>query len=125
MERVCAFTDEYGAFGWNINNPSVSTHFIITAIIVKESAVECFTQKAEALRKKHFQTGEIKSSEIGKDNARRLRVLEDIQDIPFSIFSVCVDKKKCIENMSMKGLRYKKHLMTKHSFVARDCLLWT
>lgn len=108
MERVYAFTDEYGAFGWDIDNPSVSTHFIITAIIVKESEVECFTQKAEALRKKHFQTGEIKSSKIAKDNARRLRVLEDIQDIPFSIFSVCVDKKKCIENMSMKGLQYKK-----------------
>ena len=108
MERVYAFTDEYGAFGWDIDNPSVSTHFIITAIIVKESDVECFTQKAEAFRKKHFQTGEIKSSKIGKDNARRLRVLADIQDIPFSIFSVCVDKKKCIENMSMKGLQYKK-----------------
>lgn len=108
MERVYAFTDEYGAFGWDIDNSSVSTHFIITAIIVKESEVECFTQKAEALRKKHFQTGEIKSSKIGKDNARRLRVLEDIQDIPFSIFSVRVDKKKCIENMSMKGLQYKK-----------------
>ena len=94
MERVYAFTDEYGAFGWDIDNPSVSTHFIITAIIVKESDVECFTQKAEAFRKKHFQTGEIKSSKIGKDNARRLRVLADIQDIPFSIFSVCVDKKK-------------------------------
>ena len=34
MERVYAFTDEYGAFGWELNNPSVSTHFIITAIIV-------------------------------------------------------------------------------------------
>lgn len=97
MEGCYAFTDEYGAFGWDIDNPSVSTHFIITAIIVKESEVECFTQKAEALRKKHFQTGEIKSSKIAKDNARRLRVLEDIQDIPFSIFSVCVDKRDALK----------------------------
>lgn len=108
VERVYAFTDESGAFGWDIENPNVSTHFIITAIIVKEPDLEGFTQKAEALRKKHFQTGEIKSSNIGGNHARRLRVLADLQGIPFSIFSVCVDKKKCIENMSMKGLQYKK-----------------
>ena len=42
LERVYAFTDEYGAFGWNIDNPSVSTHFIITAIIVKEGDLEEF-----------------------------------------------------------------------------------
>ena len=107
MELVYAFTDEYGAFGWDIQNPSVSTHFIITAIIVKESDLETFVQQAEALRKKHFQTGEIKSSKIGKDHKRRLRILADLQDMPFKIFSVCIDKKKCIENMSIKGLRYK------------------
>lgn len=108
MERVYAFTDEYGAFGWELNNPTVSTHFIITAIIVKESDLASFTEKAEALRKKHFQTGEIKSSKIGKDHKRRLRVLDDLEDIPFSVFSVCIDKQKCLDNMSMKGLQYKK-----------------
>lgn len=108
MERIFAFTDEYGAFGWDIDNPDVSTHFIITAIIVKESELDDFVQKSEALRKKHFQTGEIKSSKIGKDNNRRLRILQDLQDVPFSIFSVCIDKKKCLENMSIKGLQYKK-----------------
>ena len=108
MELVYAFTDEYGAFGWDIDNPSVSTHFIITAIIVKASDLDSFAQQAEALRKKHFQTGEIKSSKIGKDHKRRLRVLNDLQDMPFSVFSVCIDKKKCIENMSMRGLQYKK-----------------
>ena len=107
MERVYAFTDEYGAFGWDIDNPDVSTHFIITAIIVKESELDDFAQKAEALRKKHFQTGEIKSGKIRKDHKRRQRILADIQDIPFHIFSVCVDKKACLENMSMQGLRYK------------------
>jgi tRNA isopentenyl-2-thiomethyl-A-37 hydroxylase MiaE len=108
LELVYAFTDEYGAFGWDIENPTVSTHFIITAIIVKESNLEFFTQKAEIIRKKHFQTGEIKSSKIGKDHKRRLRVLADLQELPFSVFSVCIDKRKCIENMSMRGLQYKK-----------------
>lgn len=107
MERVYAFTDEYGAFGWDIDNPSVSTHFIITAIIVKESALNEYTEKAEALRKKHFQTGEIKSQKVGSNHYRRKQIIDDLVDIPFSFFSVCIDKKKCLENMSMKGLQYK------------------
>ena len=37
MDRVYAFTDEYGGFGWNLVNPTVSSNYIITAIIVKES----------------------------------------------------------------------------------------
>mgnify|MGYP001083551190 CR=1 FL=1 len=36
MEREYAFIDEYGNFGWDLENPSVATHYIITAIIVKE-----------------------------------------------------------------------------------------
>lgn len=97
VERVYAFTDEYGAFGWDIDNPSVSTHFIITAVIVKESDLSAFTQKTGELRRKHFQTGEIKSSKVGKNNDRRLQILSDLQDIPFNFFSVCIDKKKCLQ----------------------------
>ena len=108
IERVYAFTDEYGAFGWNITNPSVSTHFIITAIIVKESDLEDYKRAAEEVRKKHFQTGEIKSTKVGKDHLRRLKVLADLDALPFNIFSVCIDKKQCLENMNAKGLQYKK-----------------
>ena len=108
MAHVHAFIDEYGAFGWEINNPSVSTHFIITAIIVKDSELQLFEEKAEDLRKKYFQTSEIKSSKIGKNHSRRLKILADLQDIPFHIFSVCIDKRQCLENMSMKGLLFKK-----------------
>lgn len=55
VERVYAFTDEYGAFGWDIDNPSVSTHFIITAVIVKESDLSAFTQKTGELRRSIFK----------------------------------------------------------------------
>lgn len=108
MERFYAFTDEYGAFGWEIDNPTVSTHFIISAIIVKESDLEEYSKKAEDLRKKHFQTGEIKSKNVGPNHKRRQKILADMQDMPFNIFTVCIDKKKCLENMTLKGLYYKK-----------------
>lgn len=108
MDRVYAFTDEYGAFGWDINNPDVSTHFIITAIIVEEANVDRYRECVEQIRKKHFQAGEMKSSKVSRNHERRNRILADLSSLPFSIFSVCIDKKKCIENMNSKGLQYKK-----------------
>lgn len=104
MERVYAFIDESGAFGWELDNINVSTHFIITAIIVKESAVDHLRTEAELLRKKHFQTGEIKSSNIGKNQNRRKRILADFLSLPFNIFSIVFDKRKL---HSMYGLNYK------------------
>ena len=103
-----AFIDEYGAFGWDIDNPSVSTHFIITAVLVKETYLDEFRAGAEALRKKEFQSGEIKSKTTGNNHKKRMRILEEMLELPFTVFSVCIDKKKCLENMSLKGLRFKK-----------------
>ena len=104
MERIYAFTDESGAFGWDLNNPNVSTHFVISSIIVKENELSSLKASVEALRQKHFQTGEIKSSYIGKNDSRRQRVWADFLQLPFSIFSVVVDKKQI---MHMPGLRFK------------------
>lgn len=104
VERIYAFTDESGAFGWDLSNPSVSTTFIITAIIVKETDVPVLKEKLEEIRKKHFQTGEMKSSAVGKNHNRRKRILADILPLPFTILSVIVDKTLLVEN---KGLKFK------------------
>lgn len=86
MELVYAFTDEYGAFGWKLDNPSVSTHFIITAVIVKESDVLEYEKKAEEIRSKYFQTGDIKSQKVGGNHERRLRILNDVLKLPVNFF---------------------------------------
>lgn len=108
MERMYAFTDEYGAFGYDLDNPSVSTHFIITAIIVKESDLDAYEAGAEAIRKKYFQTGEIKSSKLGSDkHHRRMLILKEIAALPMHFLTICIDKRGCMENMNSKGLQYK------------------
>lgn len=108
MERVYAFTDEYGAFGFDIDNPTVSTHFIITAVLVKESDLESYESGAEAIRKKYFQTGEIKSSKLGQDkHHRRGQILKEISELPMKFITICIDKRGCLENMNSKGLQYK------------------
>lgn len=96
MDRVYAFTDEYGSFGWNLVNPTVSSNYIITAIIVKESDLETFTVQSEAIRKKYFQAGEMKSSKVGKNHRRRQLILNALMPLPFKIFSVCIDKRLCL-----------------------------
>lgn len=104
MERIYAFTDESGAFGWDLDNLNVSTHFVISAIIVRESNLSSLRLSVEAVRRKHFQTGEMKSSHVGKNHKRRKRIIADLLPLPFAIFSVVFDKRQLSE---AKGLRYK------------------
>ena len=104
-ERIFAFTDEFGAYGFSFDLEGVSTHFIITSIIVKQNNLEQVRNQVEEVRKKHFQTGEIKSSKIGKKHERRKRILADLLPIDFKIFSVVVDKR---EISTWEGLQYEK-----------------
>lgn len=104
MDKIYAFTDEYGAFGWDFSKAGVSTHFIITAIIVKEQDVNLLTDEMEKVRKYYFQTGEIKSAKVSKNHKRRLAIISRIKDLPFNIFSVVIDKRGCER---MPGLKFK------------------
>ncbi len=104
MERVYAFTDESGAFGWDLDNPSVSTHFIISAIIVEESKLHEVRQGVEDIAMKYFSGGEIKSSNIGKKVDRRKMVLSETLKLPYSIFTLVIDKRLLID---YPGLKYK------------------
>ena len=126
MERVYAFIDEYGQFGWDLDKKDVSSCFIITAIIVSESSLNQFTQGAERIRKRYFQTGEIKSSKVANNVDRRKRILKDLSDLHFNVFSVVINKQACLDNMNLKGLKYPKpfykfmnnivHKELRHSF---------
>lgn len=108
MERIYAFTDEYGQFGWDLNKSDVSSCFIITAIIVRASDLDIFENGAEEIRKRYFQTGEIKSSKVANSYERRKRILCDLIKLPFKIFSIVINKQECLNNMNIRGLQYKK-----------------
>ncbi len=99
-----AFIDETGAFGFNFQSPDCTHYFIICAIIVKESDLPSLESAVERVRSMYFQTGEMKSSKIGKKNHRRKRILDALQELPYSIYAFICDKQKIGEN---SGLRYK------------------
>ena len=67
-----AFIDEFGAFGYDFENPGCTTHFLIGAVIVDESNLLFVSERVENIRKKYFQQGEIKSSKIGRNHKRRV-----------------------------------------------------
>lgn len=100
-----AFIDEFGQFGFNFDSETGSTHFIVSAIIVDETDLEIVSQGVENVRKRFFQTGEMKSSKISKDHRKRNEILRQLMDLPFHIYTIVCDKRKISEN---SGLHYKR-----------------
>lgn len=100
-----AFVDESGAFGYDFSDPGCATHLIISAIIVDEKNLQVVADGVEAIRRRYFQQGEIKSSKIRRNHKRRVIILNELKQLPFHIFTFVCDKQKVYEN---SGLRFKK-----------------
>lgn len=90
--NITAFADEFGNNSFDFENQG--THFIIATVICKNENLEKLHSDIEAIRKKHnFQTGEMKSSGVGKNHNRRKKILEDISKMDIAIYAVIVDKR--------------------------------
>lgn len=76
MVNLYAFIDEFGNNGLDFTNPQISSHFIVTAIIVEENDIPILETLCTEIRQKYFQGSEIKSSKVGKNHERRKRILE-------------------------------------------------
>ena len=109
-ERMYAFIDECGNTSLSLDKEATSSHFILAVIIVSESKKQMLEQNLEAFRKKHFQTGEIKSKNIkaDKNHRRRKMLLEELKDIDFSYYTFIIDKSMIWET---SGLRHKKSFL--------------
>jgi hypothetical protein len=102
MENVIAFADEFGNNSFDFETQS--SHFIIASVIVNQDKLELVQSQVEEIRKKHFQTGEIKSNKIKDNHHRRISILKELKSIDFSIYAVVVDKRK----LYGEGFKYKK-----------------
>ncbi|MGD0280210.1 MAG: DUF3800 domain-containing protein [Smithella sp.] len=109
-----AFIDEFGNSNLDIAKEGVSTHFIVSAVIVDEHKIPLLEEKLDIIRKKYFQTGDIKSRKVGKDDSKRSRILNELSELDFHIFAVVVDKAK----LHSEGFRHR-HVFYKylHSLV--------
>ncbi|WBL23731.1 DUF3800 domain-containing protein [Zunongwangia sp. HRR-M8] len=103
MISKVAYVDEFGNNSFKFD--SQGSHFIVASIICKPDKVNDLEKSIDEIRKKHgFQTGEIKSSKVSKNHKRRIRILEDIVKLDFSIYAVIIDKRELIG----QGFKYKK-----------------
>lgn len=102
MKRVIAFADEFGNNSFDFDNQG--SHFIIASVIMNADESEIIQNQLEQIRKKYFQTGEIKSQKVKNNHKRRLLILNELKSINFSVYAVVIDKRKLFG----EGFRYKK-----------------
>lgn len=100
---ILGFADESGNNSFEFETQG--SHFIVASILVKsEEQLEKLENDLEVIRKRHFQTGEIKSSKVSDNITRRKKILNDILELDFSIYVVVVDKRE----LTTEGFKYKK-----------------
>ncbi|MGN6647549.1 MAG: DUF3800 domain-containing protein [Cytophaga sp.] len=117
MKNQLAFIDEFGNNGLDFSTTGASTHFIVTAIIIDSNNLIQIEKETEAVRKKYFQAGEMKSKNIGDNDKRRKQILTALAEIEFYIFSVVIDKRE----LKTKGFTYKQSFYKfLHSLVDKE-----
>jgi hypothetical protein len=103
MNIRTAFADEFGNNSFEFETQG--SHFIVATVICKTDQIAQLEEQVNELRRKHnFQTGELKSSGVGKNHKRRLKILKDLIRLDISVYAVIVDKRKLVG----QGFKYKK-----------------
>src|SRR5690606_4245503 len=101
MKKVIAFADEFGNNSFDFDKQG--SHFIIASIIINEDDINEIYVQLEAIRKKFFQSGEIKSSKVKDNHKRRILILRELNKVNFSVYAVIIDKRKLFG----EGFKYK------------------
>ena len=104
MERQYAFVDEFGNPNLDLSVKGATSHFIVAAVIISESKISLLNEELEKIRKHHFQTGEIRSRLVGRNDKRRKRILKELAVFDFNIVGLVVDKSK----IESEGLTWKR-----------------
>lgn len=99
-----AFLDEAGDTNIATSKAGVSQYFVIAAVITDEENIANLEAHAASIALKHFGGSEIKSSNVGPNDNRRTRILNDLLQDRFSIFAVVVDKRL----LYSKGFTFKR-----------------
>lgn len=100
-DKLIAYADEFGNNSFDFERQG--SHFIVATVIIKESQKVKLASELEIIRKKHFQTGEIKSSKVSGNHSRRVRILKELLALDFTIYAVIVDKR----GLFGEGFQYK------------------
>lgn len=94
--RVSVFVDESGDTSLDPDGQKQggTRFFVIAAVIVRAEDLDTARSAAEGIRKRYFQTGEMKSSRLR--NPRRLEILKAFGTVPYSSFFLVTDKSRFV-----------------------------
>lgn len=99
-----AFIDEFGDYLFDFEKENVSSHFIIVAILVKESNKALVETEMEQIRRRYFQGKEIEPNIFDKNPTLGMQILHDMKELPFRVYAYIIDKRKIREE---SGILYK------------------
>lgn len=117
-----AYFDESGGFGFAFDKPNVSTHFVISGIVFTDSSFDKIEKLGEEISKNYFGGSEIKSSKIGQNDQRRIKILKVALSGDFFIHSMVFDKRQISIS---SGLRYKRSFIKYFTNLAYENLFLT
>ncbi|MBM7651058.1 DUF3800 domain-containing protein [Neobacillus cucumis] len=99
MEEIqYAFIDEFGDYRFDFDKGNGSSHFIIVSILLKESNKQYLEYELGQISQKYFQTGTIDTSIVDDAPTQTLQLINDLKDLPFSIYAYVIDKRKIRED---------------------------
>lgn len=95
MQNRRVYIDESGDENLNIST-GASRFYVLAAVVVAETNAGNLLKAAADLRKKYFQSGEIKSSKIGSNLDRRIKILAFAKKSlpPFAVIAYRVRKER-------------------------------
>jgi len=103
-----AFIDECGNPGFNFIDKEVSEvngsslYYIVCAVVVNNEDINTLEVEADTIRKKNsFQTGEMKSSSVGKNKGRRAKILTELLMHDFSVIILIADKQQFYKDSAL------------------------
>lgn len=102
-KRYHAFIDDSGDSGFDFEKSGTSSHYTLAAVLIEEDKAPEALRQFEIVRRRHFQTGEMKSSKVGGDDTRRVRILQDLRQVPFHWLAFVVHKR---DIMGWRGMQY-------------------
>lgn len=107
MEKVYIFGDEFGTSTLEENDVKNITHFVYSAVVIKESNIEKARKIRDEISEIFLFGNKIKSSSKAlKDDERRLKALKYLTDnLNFTIHILVIDKYELSKEKG--GLRFK------------------
>ncbi|WP_078120187.1 DUF3800 domain-containing protein [Thiosocius teredinicola] len=109
MERKnFAYIDESGNADLETQKAGASKYFIVCAILVSEQDKSVLAEEAEKVRKRYFQSGEMKSSSVGSNAQRRAKILNSLISLDFKFYALCINKERVLRD---SGLQFKKSFL--------------